>query len=81
MEMCQNCNFYKKPKCTINNTFKARKTEACDEFKINKNKKIQTKKKIIKNKSEEDIKNEILGEKIQGPKISKLNRSKKNKRK
>lgn len=72
---CLNCRFFIQPKCSVYNTFKARKTESCEEFKLNK--KVNIPKKIeIKKKTDEEIKNDILGELKSGPECPKMNRSK-----
>jgi len=80
--ICQNCKFFTQPKCDINNEFKSRKTEACDEFKLNKKKQIDVPKKIKdSNKSDEEIKNDILGKMKSGPECPKMKRSKTQRRK
>lgn len=64
IKCCQNCRHFKQPKCNVTNEFKARKTESCDQYIINKKRKIR----VINNKVEEvkktddDLKREILGE-------------------
>lgn len=79
--VCQNCNYFKQPKCTVKNEFKARKTKACGEFKSNKKKNIKSIKKIEKPKTEEEIKKEILGGDIDTPDRPKMKRSKTQRRK
>lgn len=63
MEICQNCKFFKQPKCSKSGEFKSRKTDACKSFEMNKKKKIQIPKKTESVKrSDDDIKKDILGD-------------------
>jgi len=80
-KVCQNCKFFKQPKCGVNNTFKSRKTDACDEFKINKNKGNSVVKEDTKIESEQDIINKVFGENIKTPDRPERKRSKKQRRK
>lgn len=61
LSVCQNCKTYKRPKCKLTNEFVTRKNEACDSFEFNKNKKVQVSKKVEVKKTDEEIKNDILG--------------------
>lgn len=82
VKICQNCNFFKQPKCTVKNEFKARKTESCDDYKVSKKKKMKTSNKKNENeKSEMELKADILGYKLNAPEKPKMKRSKTQRRK
>jgi len=77
LNICQNCKTYKQPICKLTNEFVSRKNDGCDSFEFDK-KKPQVLKKVVKSleQSDEELKNGILGVKIQGPETPKMNRSK-----
>jgi hypothetical protein len=84
VKICQNCSFFKQPKCSIINEFKAKKTKACGDFKLRKDKKISTPKNEDK-KTDEDILKKVFKEtkieSLKNKEFKKSNRSKSQRRK
>lgn len=81
-KICQNCNFFDQPRCKKFDKFTARKNN-CDNFELNKKKKIQPVKQKVESdkKSDDELKKEIFGEKTEIPEKRKFERSKKQRRK
>lgn len=58
--ICQNCNYFKRPKCNVDNKFKSRKSICdIDNFKLDKNKKSIINNKP-KKKNKKDDEKELL---------------------